>query len=236
MKRRVNLSEEIAESIKNDIVSGTWKPGDKLPGEYEMAAQYEVSRFTVREAIKLVSSTGLVSIEHGVGTFVNTMTPDSYMKPLLSLIALSDVDLLTICEARQPIEVQSIALCAKRATPEDVEALRQIYGEMGDCMERGDYEAYHLKDMEFHKAIVHGSQNMILCEIINTLQDFLRVQMAEVFDAPGSKTKSQERHYAMIVAIEEHNAELATLLMSQHIQDSIDYVTSKMEDNDSLKS
>jgi GntR family transcriptional repressor for pyruvate dehydrogenase complex len=234
MKRHTSLSETIAESIKNDIIKGIWKPGDRLPGEYELANYYEVSRFTVREAIKRMSSTGLVTVEHGIGTFVNTVAPDSYMKPLLPLIALSDTDMLTICEARQPIEVQSIALCTMRATDDDILKMKDIYRQMQEVMQKEDYDAYHQIDLAFHKTIAQASRNMIIYTIMEMLQDFLRAQMTEVFSAPNSKMRSLERHRAMIEAIEERNVEMGKLLMSQHIQDSIDYMIEKQKNTEHL--
>lgn len=222
MKERANLSDQIAEDIKKKIVDGELKPGDRISGEYELADEYGVSRFTVREAMKKLASTGLVDIKHGIGMFVNAVSPESYMKPLLSVILLSANDIQMICEARLPVEVQATKLFGECATQEDLKQLHKIYEQMEVALADGDDETYSKLDVEFHLFIAKASKNTILYEMLHMMQDLLKKQMMEVYELPDSRKRSIEKHRNMLTAFEEHNVEMATLIMEQHIKDSIE--------------
>lgn len=227
MKTRQKMNEVVAEGIKEEIMKGNLKPGDRLPGEYELADRYGVSRFTVREAMKILNSLELIDIRHGVGMFVKQPTPEDYMKPMLSAMILTSNNLITICEARLPIEVQAIGLCSERREEADIRELEELCDEMQAELNRNELAEYNRLDLEFHLKIAKASKNAILYEILNMLQSFLRIQMDETVEAPNSKERSIERHRGMVAAIEQKNRQLAELLMSQHINDSIDYIRTR---------
>lgn len=221
------MNEVVAESIKEEIMKGNLKPGDRLPGEYELAERYGVSRFTVREAMKILNSLELIDIRHGVGMFVKQATPEDYMKPMLSTMILTSNNLLTICEARLPIEVQAIGLGSERRDEKDIEELERLCDEMQKALDEDSPKEYNHLDLEFHLKIAMASKNAILYEILNMLQSFLRIQMDETVEAPNSKERSMERHRGMVAAVRQKNRQLAELLMSQHINDSIDYIRAR---------
>ena len=226
-KKRINLSKKIAEIIRQEIINKQLKPGDRLPGEYELSEQYGVSRFTIREAMNYLSSIGLVDIRHGVGMFVDSPTSENYIKPLVSILTLTDNDIVTICETRMPIETQAIALCAQRITSGEIEQLEAIYAEMEVYYEKDDLDGYNDADLNFHLAIALYSRNSIIYEILSALQDLLRAQIHDVLIVPNSRDNSIKKHLLMIEAIKQRDSDLASLLMSRHINDSIIYYNSK---------
>ena len=103
MAYRKSLCDDAAEKIKNIILDGTYKQGDRLPNEYELAEICNVSRFTIREAMKEIAMLGLVEIEKGRGTFVSNQASSSLMQTLLPLIMFDKNSLAEIMEARIPI-------------------------------------------------------------------------------------------------------------------------------------
>lgn len=224
MKKRSNLCDIILNDITRDIISGELKPGEKIAGEYELAEKYEVSRFTVREAMKKLDSMGLISIKHGVGSFVNEITPESFMKPLLPVLVMSNIDIREICEARLPLEVQSIALCADRIDAEKLVEMKQLVVKMEEALSNKEFEKYNELDISFHLLIAKASKNRVLFEMLNTLQDMLREQMKREIFVPNATERSINRHKLMVEAIEHKEKELAKQLMTLHINDSIDYL------------
>ena len=227
IKKRQRLNEAIAENIQQEIMDGQLKPGDRLPGEISYAKKYGVSRFTIREAMNRLCSIGLVDVRHGVGMFVSTPGAEAYVKPMVTFLPLTDRDVVTICEARLPIETQAIALCAKRASAEDIEQLVRIYDDMEAYLEKGDLDGYNELDLDFHLAIARASGNSIIYEILKALQSFLRAQMRNMLIEPTSKERSINRHMQMIEAIKQQDSDLASLIMSRHINDSIIYALGK---------
>lgn len=219
-----NLCDMIVEDFKKDIINGELKPGDKIAGEYDLAKKYEVSRFTVREAMKKLDSMGLISIKHGIGSFVNEIKPESFMKPLLPVLVMSNIDIREICEARLPLEVQSISLCIDRVTNEKLNQMKELYAKMEKALDKNDFEEYNELDIQFHLLLAIASENRVLFEMLSTLQDMLREQLRRDMKVPHSMKRSIRRHKLMIEAIENKEKELAKQLMTLHINDSIDYL------------
>lgn len=224
MKKRSNLCDMIFEDITKEIIGGVLKPGEKIAGEYEFAEKYEVSRFTVREAMKKLDSMGLITIKHGIGSFVNEITPESFMKPLLPVLVMSNIDIREICEARLPLEVQSISLCVDKIDADKLNEMKQIVVKMEKALENKEFEKYNELDIGFHLLIARASKNRVLFEMLNTLQDMLREQMKRDIVVPDSTERSISRHKLMIEAIEHKEKELAKQLMTSHINDSIDFL------------
>lgn len=224
MKTRSNLCDIILDDITRDIIDGVLKPGEKIAGEYELAKKYEVSRFTVREAMKKLDSMGLITIKHGIGSFVNEITPESFMKPLLPVLVMSNIDIQEICEARLPLEVQSISLCIDRIDGEKLDEMKKIVEEMEKVLENREFDKYNELDIRFHLLIARASKNRVIFEMLNTLQDMLREQLKREVTAPDSRERSIKRHKLMIEAIEHREKELAKQLMTLHINDSIDFL------------
>ena len=222
--RHKNLCDMIVDDIKKDIISSELKPGDKISGEYDLAKKYEVSRFTVREAMKKLDSTGLITIKHGIGSFVNKITPESFMKPLLPVLVMSNIDIQEICEARLPLEVQSISLCIDRINDEKLSEMKEIYKKMERALSEKDIDKYNELDIQFHLLLAKASENRVLFEMLSTLQDMLREQLKRDVKVPDSLERSIKRHKLMIEAIENKEKELAKQLMTLHINDSIDYL------------
>jgi len=225
LKKRSNLCDIILEDITKDIINGVLKPGEKIASEYDLAEQYEVSRFTVREAMKKLDAKGLIVIKHGVGSFVNSITPESFMKPLLPVLVISNIDIREICEARLPLEVQSISLCVDKIDDEKLKELKQLVVKMEKALSAGELEKYNELDIKFHLLIAKASKNRVLFEMLNTLEDMLREQLRRDVIVPNATERSINRHKLMVEAIAHKEKELAKQLMTLHINDSIDYLT-----------
>ena len=81
--QRTKLSDQVADQLRSMITGKQYRPGEKLPVEAELAAQFGVSRITVREAMHKLDIMGIVDVRHGAGTFVREITPNAYIKTLL---------------------------------------------------------------------------------------------------------------------------------------------------------
>lgn len=224
MKRRSNLNDQIAEEIRNKIIEGKLAPGTRLKGEFELADEYGVSRFTIREAMGKLSSMGLVEIKQGIGTFVNEVSPESYMKPLLPMIVLSSNDISIICEVRIPLEDQAVRLFCERATEGDLEELKHIYDEMVEVLNSGDDDRYSSLDVDFHLHIAKASGNSIIYRMLDMFHDLLKNAMIEVYELPLARERSIQKHDSLVKALQERNVEIASAVMKQHIKDSIEHI------------
>lgn len=130
VKKRT-LSEEIIEQFKQQILSGSWKPGDKLPPERELSESLGVSRTSVREAISALTAMGLVEVRVGEGTFLASDIAPLYKGDISSKFLVKRSSLLEVVEARKIIETQLACLAAGRATREDLNKMEKILENMG---------------------------------------------------------------------------------------------------------
>lgn len=226
MKKRSNLCDVVVEDLTRNIINGILKPGEKIASEFGLADKYEVSRFTVREALKKLDSMGLLTIKHGIGSFVNEVKPESYMKPLLPVLVMSNIDIREICEARLPLEVQSISLCIDNVDAKKLDEMKLLLEKMEIALADNNFDKYDDLDIEFHLLIARASKNRVIYEMLSTLQDMLREQLRRESSSPHYKELSVKRHKLMVDAIENKEKELAKQLMTLHINDSIDVLNS----------
>ena len=117
------LYEEIVEQIKQLITDGKLKPGDKLLAERELAEQFQVSRASVREAIRTLEMLGVIDIRPGEGTFVRRTGADDIIRPLAMFLAVERSSLLDMFEMRRIFETANASLAAERATQEELDQI-----------------------------------------------------------------------------------------------------------------
>lgn len=130
--QRTKLSDQVADQLRSMITGKQYRPGEKLPVEAELAAQFGVSRITVREAMHKLDIMGIVDVRQGAGTFVREITPNAYIKTLLPMLSMDNNSLKDIFEIRQIIECKSAELAALNATPEDLAQVKLPLSKMAE--------------------------------------------------------------------------------------------------------
>jgi GntR family transcriptional repressor for pyruvate dehydrogenase complex len=214
---RMKVSDGIVEHITSLIKSGELKSGDKLPAEREYAVKLGVSRTALREAVRTLSIMNLLSVKQGEGTFVADIVPGSFMKPLSPMLSMGNMNILELIEVRRIIEPQAAALCARRATDEELAAILAIVSEM-----KPDYKSlrqFNNLDLEFHISVAKGSHNSVIVATLETIRDALYEQVEEVQNLPGAAERAVKFHTSVVQALIARDSRLAEKLMLNHIQD-----------------
>lgn len=163
---KTDLSAQIAKSIRDAIVSGDLDVGERLPSEAELSDQFNVSRSTVREALKRLAAQSLIRTQRGAtgGAFVNRLRfEDAYGQQITTsalLLSMNAVDFVTACEARFALERACAPLSAERRTADHLatmraEITRQAQPGLSD-------ESFCASDVAFHRALVDGAGNPVL--------------------------------------------------------------------------
>lgn len=142
------LPERAADQVISMIVDGTFQPGDKLPGEYDLAQRLNVGRSTVREAIKSLVSQNILEVRRGNGTFVKEHTGVAD-DPLGFRFVPDKLKLgLDLCEIRLMIEPDIAAIAAQKATEQEMDQMQEACDQVKSMIRRGEN---HMKcDVEFH--------------------------------------------------------------------------------------
>ena len=165
-KNPADLSAQIAGAIRDAIIAGTLIVDERLPSEAELAEQFDVSRPTVREALKRLAAQSLIRTQRGAtgGAFVNRLSFEAAQPQQITtstlLLSMNAVSFETACEARYALERACAPLSATRRTPDHLATMR---AELHCQAQPGlTDEAFCASDVAFHRALVDGAGNPVL--------------------------------------------------------------------------
>jgi DNA-binding FadR family transcriptional regulator len=212
--------EIAAERILEYIVREQFAPGSRLPTEKDLAETLQLSRAVVREAVKILSAVGRLSVQKGRGIFVAAQDDDSVWRDHLARFLPADLRQVDeLFEFRLLIESNGADLAAQRATPVQVKAIRQAALDSAEAAARGDVQAFTDADTEFHGQIGKASANMFLSAMVDSTrrlqQQTFTIGMAGAVG--GSLVVAGEQHKAIAEAIGSGDPELARRLMTEHV-------------------
>ena len=173
-----SLAKQIAEQIRESITDGTLKADDQLPTEEELARQFEVSRPTIREALKRLAAQSLIRSRRGPtgGTFINRPSHEEVSSSLTTatalLVSLGEFKVPEIMEARQELEVLCVRQAAVRCEQAELEAMaREV--EVQRLASTSD-EDFCASDVRFHRAIADATHNSVLKFVMFTVIEALQ--------------------------------------------------------------
>ncbi|WP_425497313.1 FadR/GntR family transcriptional regulator [Paenibacillus phyllosphaerae] len=175
---RLSLADQASMQIEQLIESGTWPVGMKIPSEPELMEELQVSRNTLREAIRALTHTGLLKTRQGDGTYVCS---SSALGPVLQK-KVQRTDALQTLEVRHALEREGAILAAARRTEQDLEEMRQCLASCKLAVHNGDYAAYAASDMAFHRSIIAASHNPLLMELYNHMTAGVQESISEVVE------------------------------------------------------
>ena len=210
------LYEQIVEQIEESILSGDLKPGDKLPPEHELAEQFGVSRTAVREAVKALTQKGLVVVHVGRGTFVTDGTSEVVRHSLGLMMKIGQEEgNQYLVEIREILEPEIAALAASRIQAEDLASLHEAVAVMDRSLD--NTPVFIEADLDFHLALVEGTQNPLVLLLVDALIDLLRDLRVRTSRAEGSLNRAQQHHKRILKAVEAGDSEAARQAMRKHL-------------------
>ena len=229
--QRTKLSDQVADQLRSMSTGKQYRPGEKLPVEAELAAQFGVSRITVREAMHKLDIMGIVDVRQGAGTFVREITPNAYIKTLLPMLSMDNNSLKDIFEIRQIIECKSAELAALNATPEDLAQVKLPLSKMAETARTGKLRQYNELDVQFHYAVAKCTHNQILITIQELLSDLVEGSISMGITPLNALEHSVIFHRKIYEAIAKHDSISAAGLMNAHIEGGVNYAKNIMQDN-----
>lgn len=215
--KRLNVGDSIINQIKDLFLDGKLKPGDKLPPERELMEMFEVGRTSLREALKVLESQGLI-VRSQKGTFISTNFNDFYTDSLIYQFYFSEVDWQDIFEARRFIEKELAGLAAERAQPEDLIEIQATIKDMQLAIEENTYANYISSNMQFHEKIAAASYNQVMVDLYNSITSLVLRAQKKAAAVPGVMNESLHFHQEIYNAIEQKDVEKARRLMENHIE------------------
>ncbi|WP_328332922.1 MULTISPECIES: FadR/GntR family transcriptional regulator [unclassified Streptomyces] len=211
--------EVAAERILEYVVQEGLQPGVRLPTEKDLADEVQMSRTVVREAVKILSAIGRLSVQKGRGIYVAEPEQSSWQASLANFLPADLRQVDELFEFRRHVETTTANLAAQRATPTQVKAVREAAHRSSLAAEQGDIEAFNSADEAFHAGIADAAANMFFA---STLDAVRRLQcQATIIGlagvAGGSLLVAARQHEEIAAAIGSGEPDRAEGLMAEHI-------------------
>lgn len=221
---RQSTVDQVVERIRGVIDDHKLTAGARLPGEFDLVEQLQVSRPVLREALARLQSLGLVDIQRGRGTFVgggNSLT--NCVRLLRTAVTVSPRELLSYAELRTAIEVQAARQAAERATKEDIAELETLLTELN--REDRSYAELLEVDFRFHRKLIETAGNELMSNLMEVIYGFVLAQMARTTPSPRENQLGRKLHREIVAAVKAHDPDAAERAMRLHMLAVLDRLT-----------
>ncbi|MFH5837060.1 FadR/GntR family transcriptional regulator [Proteiniclasticum sp. C24MP] len=216
--KSTKVYEQVIEQIKYMITSGELKKGEKLPPERELVEKFQVSRTSVREALRALQIIGLIESRQGGGNYIKDSFEDNLIEPLSMMFVLQNSRNSEILELRRVLEVETARLAAKNITEEELVHLKEIIDRMKDLP---DEKENIILDKELHYVIARASGNNLIMSIltaVSSLMDsFIKEAREAIINKDENKSVLLEHHENMYIAMKNHDEKAAARVMKEHM-------------------
>jgi GntR family transcriptional regulator, transcriptional repressor for pyruvate dehydrogenase complex len=222
--RPVRAYESIVEQVEDRVFRGQLRPGERLPSEREMTAQFGVSRSTVREALRVLESDGLVRSRPGDpnGPEVLPFSPTTLRKSVTRLVRVDEVGLAELVQFRMLLEGSANLLAARLASDEELAAMDVALADMEVALDRG-YEEFSRADVAFHDIVARASRNILIQVCSDVVRGVvLGLISQKIADAPDRRElmATSLRHHADVLdAVRRRDGPRAARLARESLYD-----------------
>ncbi len=212
--RRNRLYQGIVEQIEELLEKGDLRPGDQLPSERALAEQFEVSRASVREALRTLELLGIVETRAGGGTFVRRAAPKDLARPLTGFISRGH-SLSDVIEFRGLVEPELASRAAHRAREDELAELRRILAVQERKVAAG--VPCGEEDARFHELISRSARNELLTTLLAVVWDVLSAMREQWLQTNARAHASLDGHQRILAALEARDPHAARAAAADHI-------------------
>jgi GntR family transcriptional repressor for pyruvate dehydrogenase complex len=209
--------ELVADRLLDMIAAEGLAPGTALPTERDLSAAFAVGRSSVREALRMLESQGVIVAASG-SSFVVAAAARPLQRSLRVVMSLrQDPSLAELFELRRIVECEAAALAAERHEAEHLERMDAALDEMVAGLAAGRADTFIDADVRFHLAVSEATGNRLLAETMEAIRDVLRSALAAIFEVPHSAERAIDEHRTIRTAIARGNAEGARRATRTHL-------------------
>jgi GntR family transcriptional repressor for pyruvate dehydrogenase complex len=213
--RKSGVAEEISARLLTMIKEKQLHPGEKLPSERELAAMLQVSRPSLREALRALALMNIIEIRQGDGTYVTSLEPDLLVEHLDFVLSLDDATILQLFEARKIVEVGAASLAARNISKEQIKALEDCLVKSIDSIH--DPQEFLSNDLELHEHILEAAGNPFIKRFLASLSRIGLASRGRTVEIPGVRETTAQDHGAIVSAIKVHDESAAADAMLAHL-------------------
>ncbi len=214
--QRSSLVDQAIDQLRDQVTSGEWPIGSRIPTENELATELGVGRNTVREAVRVLTHAGMLECRQGAGTFVVAANEAAAgMARRLAAARLRD-----ILEVRRGLEVEAARLAAHRRTDDDLGRIDAALDHREQAWGSGDAQAFIEADVALHETIVAAAHNAVLAELYD---DFSNPIRESLLGSVGSELTDARYvdHARLCAAIRDRDDDAAAREASEHLNETL---------------
>ena len=212
---RKSMAEQVVQRILDLVKGGHLVAGERLPAERELAVQLDVSRPTIREALRALSILGVLEIRHGGGVYVTSLDEDDLLSPLDFYVSLNADNLAELFDARMSYDAMIAGLAVERLSDGDIEQLQRLVDAQRAEPENADL--FHDTDAEFHKIIFEASGNAFLCRVGKLLMALGETGRRAFLESTATRLRSIADHEVIVAALRARDHASAQQAVRQHM-------------------
>lgn len=218
--KKSRVYEGVSQQIREQIEKGVWKEGERIQSELELAKTFQVSRGSIREAIKSLQMAGLLEAHSGQGTFVAPNARQKIQESNFSVKLTSDEYFDEILECRYLIEAYACQIAALHRTQEDLSRLRENHENALRSTLGGDLESMNHWGETFHLYLVDMAHNEILSDLYRSLVQPAMDERQEYFSdlAQEKVADSHHDHEELIQALTDRDGDRAREIIRRHLE------------------
>lgn len=230
---RVKRAEEVRRQLEEAIVSGRYKPGDRLPSERELVELFGISRLSVREGIKSLIGLGLVEARHGRGYYVAGDIEGTYRSAFVRWLQTHSRELEDLYEVRGSLATLAARIAIRRGDSDAIDEVERAHIAFLSAVAevRPSSELVDL-DMRFHRAIAAGSRSALIAGLLDDLYDNLEEPRQAIMALPGQPERSASEHQAIVDALRARSIDGVARAMDAHIESTCRTITTQAESAD----
>jgi GntR family transcriptional regulator, transcriptional repressor for pyruvate dehydrogenase complex len=209
------ITEQAVQVLSGYILDGNHKNGDYLPPEIELCRRLGIGRSSLREAVKILESHGMVRKKHGVGVMIVDES-DKAMKVMLKLVLQrSGTTMEELIEVRYTNEIKTTELAAINANEEEILEIKKHLEVMRNNLT--STEDYVKADIDFHMSIAKASHNRVFYLILQTIRPLIEEMIQETLKYNHRPESSMKYHEKVFKAIKSRNPQHAVMAMEEHL-------------------
>jgi DNA-binding FadR family transcriptional regulator len=213
---RNSVADQVAKKILDLVRTGNLKPGDQLPTERDLAQMLQVSRPSVREALRGLQILGVVKTRQGGGAYISSLDASDLLGPLQILITLNEDNVEGLYEARVMVDGRIARVAAERLPDADIDRLLAIVKVQKGLL--NDPIGFRVSDLEFHRTIMEGTRNPFLARVSYSLY-VLGIEYRRIASLlPGVLRQSQADHADIAAALAARDADWAERATETHMR------------------
>ncbi|NNG00530.1 MAG: FadR family transcriptional regulator [Desulfobacteraceae bacterium] len=223
------IFQDLVDQIKEAILNGQLKPGDKLPSQRDLGEQFQTSRATLREALRILEHEGLIEMKLGVsgGAVIKDLTTAHITESLNTLIQYQKVSFDHLAEFREVVEGNVAAFAAERANRDDLARLKAFIAEAGDCINAGasQWKEFARIDIGFHLTLAEISGNPVFKAVLQMVhENILESYEYVALNGKDILEVNHEHMCGIVEAVEQADAEKARELAQFHVRRFNEYM------------